>query len=412
MVPVMSTPASRNRFLRPLLLSVLLHLLLGIWLWSTEPSLPPARPMPTESLAVEVEVREAPASVLGAPPTLPETRPPPTRSVPRAEHRQKKAGPVVAKSPPLPPEPMARPPESPAAETADATDVTDVPHAPILVPSWMQTPAATDSLAVAPGPRGRTLRPGDPQLRPESNEETSERLTAQAQNWVDDDMAGVRAQGIGGHPYLGEMRDSLEGALGHTAGGKPKELGIDNPIAGLLKNYTEAAEQYGQTGSPGITPPSRTPLHSEQLAARFRDDSPGRKMIASAQAIETLDALESRGALLTVRLELRHAPTGALVGSRLTESSGNHLFDAFVLEVVPASLGTLKPPPPEVMRDKEELKTLWLVEGWHHAPKGLSRSVASSLASGQLMLLPLGLLSAAQGEEAGFEYRVRLSKLY
>lgn len=350
--------------------------------------------MPTEPLAVEVEFREAP-------PTLPETRPPPTRSVPRAERRQKKVG-----------EPMARPPEPLATGTADAADATDVPHAPLLVPSWMQTPAATDSLAVAPGPRGRTLRPGDPELRPESNEETSERLTAQAQDWVDDDMAGVRAQGIGGHPYLGEMRDSLEGALGHTAGGKPKELGVHNPIAGLLKNYTEAAEQYGQTGAPGITPPSTTPLHSEQLAARFRDEPQGRKMIASAQALETLDALERRGALLTAQLELRHSPTGALLGSRLTESSGNHLFDAFVLKVVPASLGEVRPPPPEVLRNKGELKTRWLVEGWHHPPKGLSQSVASSLASGQLMLVPLGLLTASQGEEAEFEYRVRLNKLY
>jgi hypothetical protein len=135
-------------------------------------------------------------------------------------------------------------------------------------------------------------------------------------------------------------------------------------------------------------------------------------MIASAQALETLDALESRGALLTVQLELRHSSTGALLGSRITESSGNPLFDAFVLKVVPASLGELKPPPPEVLRNKGELKTWWLVEGWHHPPKGLSQSIASSIISGQLALLPLELLSSSQEEEAEFEYRVRLSKLY
>ncbi|MCY1078040.1 TonB C-terminal domain-containing protein [Archangium lansingense] len=411
----MSKPASRNRVLPPLLLSVLLHLLLGVWLWSTEPSLSAARPMPAESFTVEVEFREAPASVPVTPSALPETKTPPTRSVPRAERRQKKSGPVVAKSPSSPPpEPVERQPEPLAAGTTDATNVEEVPRrAPILLPSWMQAPASTGSLAVAPEPRGgRTLRPGDPELRPESNEEASERLTAQLQDWADDDTAGVRAQGIGGHPYLGEMRDSLAEALGHTAGGKPKELGIDNPIAGLLKNYTEAAEQYGKTGGPGITPPSTTPLHSEQLAARFRDESAARSMIASAQALETLEALESRSALLTVQLELRHSPTGTLLGSRLTESSGNRLFDAFVLKVVPASLGELKPPPPEVMRNKEELKTRWLVEGWHRPPKGLSQSIASSLASGQLMLSPLALLPSAQDEEAEFEYRVRLTRLY
>ncbi|OJT22338.1 hypothetical protein BO221_21325 [Archangium sp. Cb G35] len=405
----MSSPASRNRFLPPLLLSVLLHLLIGVWLWSTEPSSTPVRPMSTTSHAVEVEFREAPSSVPTTPPTTPGSRPPP---IPRTKRQQKKAGPSVAKSPPPPPEPMTKPPEPPAAGTENPVDVAEVRRAPSLLPSWMQAPASTGSLAVTPESRGRTLRPGDPELRPESNEEASERLTARLQDWADDDTAGVRAQGSGGHPYLGGMRDSLAEALGHTPGGKPKDLGVNNPIAGLLKNYTEAAEQYGKTGGPGITPPSTTPLHSEQLAARFRDEADAKGMIASAQALETLDALEKRGALLTVQLELRHSRTGALLGSRLAESSGNRLFDAFVLKVVPASLGALEPPPPEVMRNKEELKTRWLVEGWHHPPKGLSRSLASSLVSGQLMLLPVELLTESPKEEAEFEYRVRLNKLY
>jgi hypothetical protein len=259
------------------------------------------------------------------------------------------------------------------------------------------------------------LRPGDPELRSESTQETSERLTARVQDWADDDMAGERARGIGQHPYLEEARESLEGALAQADGGTPEQLGVRNPIAGLIKNYTESAEEYGRTGGPGYAPPSRTPLHSEQLAERFRDNPDAvQRMIGPAQAIETIQALENQGALLTVKLELRHARSGALLGARLEQGSGNQLFDAFVLKVVPAALGELKSPPPEVIRDKEELRTRWLVEGWHHPPKGLTQAIASSLLSGQLMipLTELEQLSKPGGAEPSFEYRARILGVY
>jgi hypothetical protein len=256
------------------------------------------------------------------------------------------------------------------------------------------------------------LRPGDPELRPESREEEAEKLTARVQDWVDDDTAGVRAGGIGGHPYFGQMRGSLEGALAHTDGGTPEQLGVTNPVAGLLKNYTEAASEYGRTGTPGGPPPSHAPRHSEQIASLFRNDPAAQRMLASAQAREALDALASRGALFTVKLEVRHARSGALLGARLEESSGNRLFDAFVLKVVPGSLGDLAPPPEAVIRDKRDLRTQWLVEGWHHASKELMESAGSSLLSGQLMASPLLLLKDKKSLQSNFEYRARLLKVY
>ncbi|WNG50956.1 hypothetical protein F0U60_47625 [Archangium minus] len=409
----MSARTSRDRLSLPLLVSVLLHLLLGVWLWLEVESAPPASSLTRvapEPLSVEWEFIEARPSVVEVP------KPPPAkgtrriRSATRAE-RPREAQPPVAKSP-EPEAPVKGPSDSPPAGTAEA----DVPRAPVLVPSWMQAPPSAGSLAVAPASRGRTLRPGDPELRPESKEEESERLTARVQNWMDDDMAEERVRGIGGHPYLEEARDSLEGALARTDGGTPEQLGIHNPIAGLLKNYTDAAEEYGRTGGPGYAPPSRTPLHSEKLSERFRDDPlAAQKMIGPAQALETLQALESRGALLTVQLELRHARSGALLGARLEQGSGNRLFDAFVLKVVPAALGELKPPPPEVIRDKAELKTRWLVEGWQHPPKKLTQAIASSLVSGQLMLplIPLEqLMEPEDSEQSSFEYRARLIGVY
>ena len=402
MVAVMSARPSRDRLALPLLVSVLLHLLLGVWLWlDVEPVAPAQRQTRAEPapLLVEWEFLEA--------------RPPPPK---KADKRRRAPPPAVAESPRSeePEEPVKSPSDAPTAGTAEA----DVPRAPLrLLPSWMGTPPSTGSLAVGPESRGRTLRPGDAELQPESTQETSERLTARVQDWADDDMAQERARGIGGHPYLEEVRDSLEGALARTDGGTPEQLGIHNPLAGLIKNYTDSAEEYGRTGGPGYAPPSRTPLHSEQLSERFRDNPDAvRRMIAPAQAVETLQALESRGALLTVKLELRHARSGALLGARLEQPSGNRLFDAFVLKVVPAALGELKPPPPdELIRDKQELKTRWLVEGWHRAPSTLTQSIASSLASGQLMLpvLPLAQLADPESEEpATFEYRARLLGLY
>lgn len=402
---------SRRGLLAPLLLSVLLHLGIGLVLWrqSREPSAP-STPGDSKPLSVELYFHDAPVPVAKAPPSSPPPRAQRPRSVPPAEHP---APPPRSVESPIARAPAAHGPVADAPAQAPAAE--DAPRqAVVLVPSWMRAPPALNSSGQTSESHGRTLRPGDPELQPESKEEESERLTAHVQNWADDDMAGERARGLGGHPYLADVRQSFEKGLAHTQGGTPRELGIQNPLAGLLKSYTDAAQQYGHSGDPGYQPPSRMPLQSEQLAARFRDEPGGQRMIGAAQALETFQALENRGALLTVKLELRHTPEGALLGARIAESSGNRLFDAFVLKVVPASLGSLPPPPREVLRGKEELKTRWLVEGWHHPPKKLTQALTSSLASGQLSL-PLDLL-ADLGKEAkdppGFEYRARLIGLY
>ena len=408
---VMRTRDSRRRLLSPLLLSVLLHLGLGFWLWERGSHEPPVPSTPEDSrpLSVELDFSEAPAPTAKASPPPASPRPPRPHSVTRVE---RSAPPPALGQPPPTHAPVVQVPAT-GAPAPEAPTAEDAPRrAAVLVPSWMKAPPAAGSQAGAPPAHGRTLRPGDPELQPESKQEEAERLTAQVQDWADDDMAEGRARGLGGHPYLQGLRHSFEGGLAHTDGGTPKQLGIQNPLAGLVKNYIEATEQYGRTGDPGYKPPPRMPLQSEQLAARFRDEPGAQRMIAAAQALETYDALENRGALLTVKLELRHTPEGALLGARIAESSGNRLFDAFVLKVVPASLGELPPPPPEVLRGKEELKTRWLVEGWHHPPKKLTQALTSSLASGQL-LLPLDLLTGLDKEDVpGFEYRAKLIGLY
>jgi hypothetical protein len=385
--------SSRTRLLLPLLVSVLLHLaLLAVWVGQgvRENSLTtPSEWVRSSSISVEPPAKEKKV-----------TRPRAERAPPKPV--------VAAESPPPPPAPVAGPEDSPLAEAAVPEEA---PRRPNLLPSWsVVTPGIP---AGVPESHGRTLRPGDPGLRPESKEEESEKLTARVQDWIDDDTAGVRAGGIGGHPYFGQMRGSLEGALAHTDGGKPEQLGVTNPVAGLMKNYTEAAREFGRTGTPGGAPPPSAPLQSERLTALFGNDPKGAHRIrAMAQVRESLEALASRGALFTVKLEVRHARSGKLLDARIEEHSGNDLFDAFVLKVVPGSLGDMEPPPAAVIRDKKDLRTQWLVEGWHHASQELMESVGSSLLSSQFALSPLLLMKDKKSLQSSFEYRVRLLKVY
>ncbi|WNG27303.1 TonB C-terminal domain-containing protein [Cystobacter fuscus] len=94
------------------------------------------------------------------------------------------------------------------------------------------------------------------------------------------------------------------------------------------------ASEYGRTGSPGGPPPSRVPRQSEQLTNLFGSDPQAAHRIrAMVQAHESLEALASGGPLLTVKLKVRQARNGALLGARLEERSGNALFDAFVMKL-------------------------------------------------------------------------------
>ncbi len=288
----------------------------------------------------------------------------------------------------------------------------DAPRKLVLVPSWPGGVPGAGAPTAEPESRGRTLRPGDPALEPESSAETSERLTARVQDWMDDGAAGARARGIGQHPYFEGVRESLDGALGSAEGGEARDLGIWNPMAGVMKSYTQAAEEYGKTGNPGGAPPPQHPLHSEKVAEIFRHEPAADRLRMQIQARETLEALNNRSPLLTVTLELRLDRSGELVDAKLTDPSGNPLFDAFVLKVVPGALTSLTPPPEEALRGRDVLRTQWMVEGWLYTPQALRESLAS-LATGTLTL-PLGLLMDPSNAalRPRFEYRARLLKVY
>jgi hypothetical protein len=404
----------RHRLAPALIASVLLHLLVAVWVWLAEPGAQPSRNPVTGGVSlVELEFIDVPPPPVPAP-EAPTVVPP--REATRPVRKPKPVEPVA--EPPRPVEPIPSLEEGPLAGAGAQEDRPvagagegEAPRKLVLVPSWLGGAPSTGAPGAEPESRGRTLRPGDPSLEPESNAETSERLTARVQDWADDGAATARAKGIGQHPYFEQARDSMEGALARTEGGDARQLGIKNPMAGILKNYTQAAEEYGKTGNPGGASPPPTPTQSERLAERFKDEPSAERLRMMVQARETLEALNNRGALLTLTLELRHARSGELLDAKLTEPSGNPQFDAFVLRVAPGALGTLTPPPEEALRGRDSLRTQWLVEGWLYTPKELL-DAASALASGQLVL-PLDLLLEKERMKGTrFEYRARLLKVY
>lgn len=406
---VMKSGPLRHRLAPALIASVLLHLVVALWLWRAESGAVPGpglRPEAEKPSLVELEFTDV-TPVAKPPPEAPAAGPASTpRPAPRPVRKPKPTEPVAER-------PLDSQPTEPQQEALPAPEAgeQDAPRKLVLVPSWPGGMPGTGTPVGEPESRGRTLYPGDPSLEPESTDEASERLSARVQTWADDGAAQVRAGGVGTHPYFAQVRGSLEGALAKTEGGSARQLGIKNPVAGVLKNYTKAAEEYARTGNPGGGPLPPAPTHSEQLAERFKDEPAAERLRMWVQGRETLDALNNRGALLTVILDVHQSRSGELLEAKLAEPSGNPKFDAFVLRVVPGVLGTLPPPPQEALRGRDSLRTQWQVEGWLHTSKELL-ALANSLASGQLTL-PLDLLlEPDRPENARFEYRARLLKVY
>jgi hypothetical protein len=242
--------------------------------------------------------------------------------------------------------------------------------------------------------------------------EEEHRVTERVQGWSEDALAEARAQRGAVDPYYGALQDAFEEGLHSTAGGTPAELGVSDANAGTRKSYTDAASNYARTGNPGFSPPSTTPLHSEQLRERFRDEPAAQGMVAMAQAQETRQALAQHVPLFSLKLELQQSGTGALLEAKVVESSGHAPFDAFVLRVTPEALRQVRLPPPA---SSKGLRSLWQVEGWlkrrSSALADLTQNVSPML--GPIPLAPLvEPLRRPSATDADFEYRARILRVY
>ena len=228
---------------------------------------------------------------------------------------------------------------------------------------------------------------------------------------MDDTLAEARAQTGLPHPYFVGLRDALEGALGQSDGGSPRQLGITSPLQALAKSYSKAVEQYAKTGNPGLPPPGESPTQSERLQERWGSEPDALLLRAQVQAAETQESLEHRGPLLALKLELLQGREGQLLRAAVVESSGNNLFDAFVLRVGPEALGRLAAPPLDAYRG-ETLRSVWEVNGWLRQSNSAGRTLAHSLAPSLMGVSTGPLVDGLSAGKMRFEYRARLLRVY
>jgi hypothetical protein len=239
--------------------------------------------------------------------------------------------------------------------------------------------------------------------------EEERRVAARVQGWAEDTLAEARVEGGLVDPYFHGLEAALEEELATAPGGRPTELGVRDGNAGLKKSYKASASEYARTGNPGLGPPGAAPQPSERLRERFGAEPSALPMIAAAQAKETAAALAQRTPLFALKLELRQEPSGALLDVKLVESSGSGAFDAFVLRVTPQALRRAPTP----VAQNKPLRSLWQVEGWMRRPEtALERAASVPLIAGMPLKPFLDPLLSPSAEEARFEYRARLLRVY
>lgn len=352
----------RSRIGWAALASLLLHAMLLAWLWRGEstPRAPGSeRPAPLEVDIVVSTPAPPPAPAVPPEPAPPEPeKPRPPRRPPVAS----RPSPAPAPSPADPPATGSQQAAAPPGEGPRAPDAPLAPPTPADRPSLMPTaPSGGWSLPTAPeGPRGRTLRPGDPSLSPEAlAAEEHARVGGRLKGFVDDDLAQIRVESGVVHPYFGQLRAALEKQF--------KEVplfGTPSTLQHLARTYRDDAARFGATGTPGRG--AQRPVASERLDALARGEPGYDTLRGRAQAGESLQrfAEGNRETGLVVTLELVQGADGRLQSARVVDTSGNKAYDAYVLERVPPALAPLAPPPAGAPGVRPEgIRSLWAVEG-------------------------------------------------
>ena len=189
-----------------------------------------------------------------------------------------------------------------------------------------------------------------------------------------------------------------------------------------LRNLLAGAERYGATGSPDVGVPSGQSL--EEFA---RQGAAGGRARPRPSNTELVEAYSKGAGALHAELELEQSPTGQLVSAKLSVSSGNPLFDAYVLEQVPKALASLGPAPEHFAGKKERVRSLWSIDG-HVSFTRTSRlskldALNASDAAYLSALAALGVMSGNFEETTGevfvpdlrrphFDIRTRLLRAY
>jgi hypothetical protein len=376
-----------------LVVSLLLHAVLILLVWRV----PVTRRVPVERAGqapVEIEIAQLPPPK--PTPEKPSATPPARgeRERKRAEVPSSQKGTGTATPPAVP---SAPPPGEKGVEAAR----------PSLVPrdSALGVPAPPGD---APG--GRTVRPDDPSLS-ELAQRTEEELTVKERldALAEDAIAESRAQRGLPHPYLVQVGEALRATLDSAPGGTPAALGAPDAAAFLLNSYLNAAQEYARTGKAGVTVPGPSPHQTEKQREIFGDAA--QWVRAYTQSAETIQNLSYGAPLLSLTLELRQTTNGRLLSQKIVQRSSSASFDAFVLRVVPQALAKLGPVPEPALRGRDELKSVWRIEGWPRLPKKVER-LTTLFGTPGAMGIPADPLLKELAASQHFAFRPRLLRAY
>lgn len=418
----------RSRLLQALILSLALHLGLGLLLYLA-PSAKRDQPPPGNQEPVQFEVveRTPPPSVEPPPPTppAPAERPRPPRATPRPPRAA--PPPATAAAPP----PVATPPTTPPASAEpQVPDVPDAPRQVRLFPGPGGLAVGPSTEATPGASTGRTWRPGDGPSPGQLLAEEGARVQGRVQGFLDDGMASLRVQNGLIDTYFGEMDKAMEkgltGAPLFAYQGVFKHFFKATPGRTQgLRDLISSAGRYGATGSPdAVGEPSGT----DRLEDVARSGTAGARARSRPSAVDMFETYNKAAGALHVTLELEQSRTGQVLGVKLLDSSGNPLFDAYVVERVPKSLEALGPATEHFsVRSKGNVRSVWGVDGNVSFSRTIRFSKLGELnaedAAYISALMPLGLLSGNFEETRGeviipdfrrphFDIRTQLLRVY
>ncbi|ATB33684.1 hypothetical protein MEBOL_007182 [Melittangium boletus DSM 14713] len=268
--------------------------------------------------------------------------------------------------------------------------------------------------------------PSSEQLRAEEHA----RVHGRVQGFVEKELATERVENGLVDTYFGEMDRALEKGLT----GAPL-FSYDGVLTHFFKpgpGWTQGlremmaqAHSYGATGRPDVAGgPS-----GDDLGSVARSGAAGARARSGSTFADRLDSYSRGASALHVQVELEQSPTGQVLSVKLLESSGNPLFDAYVLENVPQSLAELGPASEHfAQRTKAPtVRSVWSVDGRVSFTRTVKLSKLHTLDAGDAAyvsgLAALGILSGGFDEVRGevyipdlrrphFDIRTRLLQVY
>lgn len=387
---------TRRRTAWALALSLVLHAGLLAWLATR-----PLRPVPSAEpqTLITFELRETPPEKPAAKPE--EKRPPSEAGAQRAPAPKSKAQPGERSGPRVATRPDAQP--APPAEDVPrngevAQGEAQGPRLKSLVPSSPRIAGGDEGFATEPSSRGTTItNDGSGPSQGEIAQKQAEEAKGLVDGWIVEDKAELRVANGLVDDYFREMRHALE--KGATK--PPKDAGPEGSTArNLFNGYLQQLQRFGATGSTSYdgedVPPGReasSPMAREvQRDLRMAEGERVNQQMASLRELG-----DSMGGKLMAVVEIRQGNDGAFVDAKLVKTSGNPLFDSFVLATAPSSISLLPPLPSNVAQTHPAgVRSLWSFEGLLEYRKRASE-MKTEKAADKAYMAAMGLLSLVTG---------------